>query len=429
MTQGPCFCLGREMHARMGGGEDGWRDGFNSGSGIGSGFLRAHTHGQVKEIKVQRDRTMQDAASLERHNADLTAQCQALLRTVEEYREQLASPAVQRAVMISTPGQAAAAGAAAGAQDAIGKGTDAQSYITNQLVTFRNVEELQTQNEKLLKVVRQLSQDMDREAEVRKEELRAEYATRIEDALREVQEIRRERDVLEADKRSLAQQRDMYRILLAEADRSFVQPDDDSAAPPAEARASGAGGAGVAGGAGGVGGGGSSEVVSPPASRTRQTADAVRKVQSEMKELRERSEAQTSVLRAEVCMLACMVIRCRVGGCGGHGECGRQCCVLVCLCANVPMCVCVCVLCMCVHIHACVNLRAHVHTCTRSCRRCERRRPRARWRVRRRRATARSSKNAWSRCARPTTPSRRKSGTCALASVACRRSWASRRGS
>ena len=340
----------------------GERDGFNSGSGIGSGFLRAHTHGQVKEIKVQRDRTMQDAASLERHNADLTAQCQALLRTVEEYREQLASPAVQRAVMISTPGQAAAAGAAAGAQDAIGKGTDAQSYITNQLVTFRNVEELQTQNEKLLKVVRQLSQDMDREAEVRKEELRAEYATRIEDALREVQEIRRERDVLEADKRSLAQQRDMYRILLAEADRSFVQPDDDSAAPPAEARASGAGVAGVAGGEGGVGGGGSSEVVSPPASRTRQTADAVRKVQSEMKELRERSEAQTSVLRAEVCMLACMVIRCRVGGCGGHGECGRQCCVLVCLCANVPMCVCVCVLCMCVHIHACVNLRAHVHT-------------------------------------------------------------------
>ena len=331
----------------------GERDGFNSGSGIGSGFLRAHTHGQVKEIKVQRDRTMQDAASLERHNADLTAQCQALLRTVEEYREQLASPAVQRAVMISTPGQAAAAGAAAGAQDAIGKGTDAQSYITNQLVTFRNVEELQTQNEKLLKVVRQLSQDMDREAEVRKEELRAEYATRIEDALREVQEIRRERDVLEADKRSLAQQRDMYRILLAEADRSFVQPDDDSAAPPAEARASGAGVAGVAGGEGGVGGGGSSEVVSPPASRTRQTADAVRKVQSEMKELRERSEAQTSVLRAEVCMLACMVIRCRVGGCGGHGECGRQC---VCLCACVPMCqcvcVCVCCVCVCTYMHA-----------------------------------------------------------------------------
>ena len=36
-------------------------------------FLRAHTHGQVKEIKAQRDRTMQDTASLERHNGDSQA--------------------------------------------------------------------------------------------------------------------------------------------------------------------------------------------------------------------------------------------------------------------------------------------------------------------------------------------------------------------
>ena len=107
-------------------------------------------------------------------------------------------------------------------------------------------------------MVRQLSDDMDREAEVRKEELRAEYASRIEEALREVQEIRSERDRLEATNHSLAEQRDMYRILLAQADRSYVQEDD--VLPDLRASAGGAaicreerggGGAGTCGGGGG----------------------------------------------------------------------------------------------------------------------------------------------------------------------------------
>jgi hypothetical protein len=77
-------------------------------------------------------------------NADLTAQCRALLRTVEEYREQFASPAVQRAVMVSGGGGGVGMLAE---HESIGKGSDAQSFITKQLLTFNNVEELQQQNQ------------------------------------------------------------------------------------------------------------------------------------------------------------------------------------------------------------------------------------------------------------------------------------------
>jgi nucleoprotein TPR len=237
---------------------------------------------------------MIDATSLERQNKDLTEQCRALLRAVEEYRQQLASPAVQRAVMMSGAGGAGAGGSMSEDGESMSKGADAQSYITKQLLTFRNVDELQEQNQKLLKVVRQLSTDMDREAEVRKEELRAEYGRRIEDALREVHEIRSEREVLEAKNRLLAEQRDMYRILLAEADRSYIQTDEDAGAALPDTRAS----------AGGAAASSSDSMVSPSAAaRARNTADAVRKIQQELNEQRDRSEGLLAELRAEASAL------------------------------------------------------------------------------------------------------------------------------
>jgi hypothetical protein len=89
---------------------------------------------------------------------------------------------------------------------------------------------------------------MDRQAEVSKAELRSEYGQRVEDALREVKEIQvpetqppnpkpqtlkpqalnpksnqAENEVLKADNVSLRGQRDMYRTLLVEADRSYLQ--------------------------------------------------------------------------------------------------------------------------------------------------------------------------------------------------------------
>jgi chromosome segregation ATPase len=133
-----------------------------------------------------------------------------------------------------------------------------------------------------------LSADMDREAEVRKEELRAEYGGRIEEALREVQEIRQEREVLESKNRWLAEQRDMYRILLAEADRSYMQGDEDAGA----VTVSNTSAAGASGSVGEV-------VVSPSAARARNTADAVRKLQQELNDQRQKADTIVSQLRAE----------------------------------------------------------------------------------------------------------------------------------
>ena len=133
---------------------------------------------------------------------------------------------------------------------------------------------------------------MDREAEVRKEELRAEYASRIEEALRDVQEIRCERDRLEATNHSLAEQRDMYRILLAQADRSYVQEDDILPDPRASA--------------GGAASSSSEMVVSPSAAAARarnSAAEAVRKIQQEMNEKLEKSEQVLAQVREELSVM------------------------------------------------------------------------------------------------------------------------------
>jgi hypothetical protein len=70
---------------------------------------------------------------------------------------------VQRALIVSASAGGGGGGGEEGGENAeegrvVGRGVDAQTYISKSLVTFRNVEELQGQNQKLLRVVRQLSQ-------------------------------------------------------------------------------------------------------------------------------------------------------------------------------------------------------------------------------------------------------------------------------
>ena len=98
----------------------------------------------------------------------------------------------------------------------------------------------------------------------------------------QVQEIRQERQELETRVANLVQQRDMYRILLAEADRSAIgeaMGEQSSAA---------------------VGISTISEVMSPGSSGVRTTKDAIKMLEQENNELKERNEAALSLLRSEL---------------------------------------------------------------------------------------------------------------------------------
>ena len=73
---------------------------------------------------------------------------------MEELRNQLASPAVQRAlVRSSSQGQnQGTPNIDENNMPEVGTGVDAENFITQHLVIYKNVNQLQEQNQKLLKV-------------------------------------------------------------------------------------------------------------------------------------------------------------------------------------------------------------------------------------------------------------------------------------
>ncbi len=148
-----------------------------------------HTHkqtalGEVESLSqnnrvltLQRERFMAEIQALERERADLSLQCRALLREVEDLRSSMASPAVQRALIRSSNHDGSMN--LSSDENRVNIPTsakDAEQVITENLVVFKSVEDLQSQNLNLLRVVRQLSTDQDRELEERKRDLKKEYA-------------------------------------------------------------------------------------------------------------------------------------------------------------------------------------------------------------------------------------------------------------
>ena len=96
------------------------------------------------------------------------------------------------------------------------------------MVTFRSLEELQEQNQRLLAVVRTISEEKEKEEEEEhgreKQQLQQQLDTAMEELLLLKEGRERQKEQVEA----IVQQRDMYRLLLAQstplpADTSQVQ--------------------------------------------------------------------------------------------------------------------------------------------------------------------------------------------------------------
>jgi nucleoprotein TPR len=92
----------------------------------------------------------------------------------------------------------------------------AQSVISERLVAFRNIEELQKKNEELLQVVRKLSENKEsEELELRQAELR-ELQGKYADAVAQLQTLVDERKKNEVFMKSVISERDMYRRMAQE---------------------------------------------------------------------------------------------------------------------------------------------------------------------------------------------------------------------
>ena len=118
-------------------------------------------------------------------NSDLSAQMQHLLRRMMEQH-----PNESRVALI-------------GYED----DTSASDVVSQRLVTFDDIAELQTRNIQLLQVVRSLSEEQERSME------ESDLQASLQAAVQELQELRESRQRTEDIVTSLAQQRDMYRTI------------------------------------------------------------------------------------------------------------------------------------------------------------------------------------------------------------------------
>uniref|UniRef100_A0A4W5NPC4 Nucleoprotein TPR n=1 Tax=Hucho hucho TaxID=62062 RepID=A0A4W5NPC4_9TELE len=168
--------------------------------------LSAKLEQAVKEVhRLQKvtDEANKHSSVLERDNhrsevqlADMAQQIRVLLIELEEARGNHVAPdeEVNSADISST-----------------------SEVITQHLVTFRGVEELQQQNQRLLVALRELSDAQEREETETTGTKRSELERSLEKAQAELEALREQRSHQMQLAESIVRQRDMYRVLLAQA--------------------------------------------------------------------------------------------------------------------------------------------------------------------------------------------------------------------
>ncbi|XP_064382187.1 nucleoprotein TPR-like isoform X2 [Halichondria panicea] len=95
--------------------------------------------------------------------------------------------------------------------------SSSSQMITRQLVEFRSIEELQEQNQRLLSVVRELGEQNEQQEKETLDQRTQALRSQLDEALEEVRELQLSRERQTEMVKSIVQQRDMYRTLLAQA--------------------------------------------------------------------------------------------------------------------------------------------------------------------------------------------------------------------
>ncbi|XP_048761418.2 nucleoprotein TPR-like isoform X2 [Ostrea edulis] len=101
--------------------------------------------------------------------------------------------------------------------------TTSADVISGHLVTFRDIQDLQHQNQMLLQVVRDLSEKKEEEESLAAEEKTKDLKDQLERSLSEMQELKSARDRQATMVESIVRQRDYYRSLLQQKEDGYGQ--------------------------------------------------------------------------------------------------------------------------------------------------------------------------------------------------------------
>ncbi|GAB1608232.1 nucleoprotein TPR-like [Argonauta hians] len=150
---------------------------------------------ETEETRRHMTFTQKEIKRLTQQTSDLGRQVQYLLREIEELRgghvatdEEVSSTEV----------------------------TSSSQLISERLVTFKSVQELQVQNQRLLEVVRKLSEDRESEEQAASDAKSQELKQSLDNAMEELEELKSSRTRQEELVESIIRQRDMYRVLYQE---------------------------------------------------------------------------------------------------------------------------------------------------------------------------------------------------------------------
>ncbi|XP_062412025.1 translocated promoter region b, nuclear basket protein [Sardina pilchardus] len=102
--------------------------------------------------------------------------------------------------------------------------SSSSEVISQHLVTFRSVEELQQQNQRLLAALRDLGEAQERDEIETTSKRRCELEASLEKAQSELEQLKEQRTMQLQLAESIVRQRDMYRMLLAQATGGAVPP-------------------------------------------------------------------------------------------------------------------------------------------------------------------------------------------------------------
>ena len=161
-----------------------------------------------------------DAHAIDKHEqdrliADLNRQVQILLKENMKFGSKPRGVRGDRMLLSSSIGKS---GSMARSRTASHRST-ADDVISENLVTFKNIRELQVRNQQLLRVVRRLSDDREAATLARTVATDKIVEASLAAALKELQSMRCARIRQEEMVAAIVQQRDMYRSLLAQQDK------------------------------------------------------------------------------------------------------------------------------------------------------------------------------------------------------------------
>ncbi|KAK9764735.1 Protein mlp1 [Basidiobolus ranarum] len=169
---------------------------------------------KLEDAKLTSERFERENLSLRQENRDLGRQVQALLREVER------SKGMSDSFFNSSSNNI----------DEDTDHLDTDSVISEQLTTFRSISELQQQNQRLLRITRELGERMEREEAERKESDIQQESEAVQEAHKLIEILRDELKLTRTKMESYLRERDMCRRLLAQGGHE-LPPKTESPSP------------------------------------------------------------------------------------------------------------------------------------------------------------------------------------------------------